>query len=472
MKTIYLIFALFLSSAMITGCGKDQNLEDYKKKLLDQDLAQFNAVSGRYSGYVKSNKDKKTPGLVDKNLGALEITLRTTTQVVNPQDGSKSNAQPLLIASIVFQGESRMSIVGQNCYYDYNSGKFQITIPVTNFLNLSSNSNGAASSAVISLNGLIKNGVMTGSLEAMGFSDYGATFSLSQQGASLESLVQASKPESNIIFLNARYSGTTVFANSNVSKKVDLVILKPQTTSENDFLNLLIPVKPVQITLNYGNGARLLFADGNWNQQTGLLTGHTDLSFSSTSSDGSTSVQTGTLSLTCKQNASGPAFDCSIVTSSSSGAKASIHVDLNQNPSSENGPDDSSTTRDPIIRAYFGEMIVDSDTKVPTSFNVIYPARSRMEEIVSLYYPQAEKLLQINFTFGNPKIGLSFLKVKWDTVKGTLDGIQSTTINGQAVTATISCENFHFQDEDNYSFSCQYITTLRNSYAELRFKSK
>lgn len=453
MNNLRLSFLVLIAGSFLSqACSKDRNLEDYKKELLTNSLARIQAVQGRYSGYAVSKNDKS-------NLGAMVVTLRPTTQVSPSKDETKSSAQPLLAVNVEFQGESHMTMTVKDSYFDTESGHFQADIPVQQ-----TNSQGQVETKTVTINGFLRNGKLEGTLEAIDYANYGITFSLSSQGPSLESLAKDGHfPRS--IFTKGSYIGSTLFANG-TSKAVNMILLKATTTSENDFLNLLLPVKPVELTLNYGNGAHLVFTNGNWDQRVGKLTGQTKLTKSILAPNGNTITQNVDLSLAC-QITSENGFKCDVNSSSAADAVATIAVSPNDD--GRGVPPDSSTTRDAVTKKYLGVLELGSNERVPSKFAVTYAARSRLDEITDLYFPQVEKNVVVNLTFGS--VGLTFSTVKWDSNKGTLDATQSIVTDGLSTVITLTCQNFFFTDKD-YSFNCNYHSSLGNTDVQLKFNSK
>ena len=88
MKTAHLITMLIAGALFIQGCDKDQDLDDYKKARLQKNMADLQAVAGRYSGYLRSKKDNSL-------LGAMQVTLKATPQEKPSSDDSKTSAQQI-----------------------------------------------------------------------------------------------------------------------------------------------------------------------------------------------------------------------------------------------------------------------------------------------------------------------------------------------------------------------------------------
>jgi hypothetical protein len=456
MKTI--LFILLASTLGLQACSKDQSLDDYKQTRLNQNFAQLQAVQGRYSGIMTSKRTGKT-------LGALQLTLKATTQVQPSPDESKATAQPVLVANIDFQGASRISVVAQNSYFDPISGKYQANIPVQQ-----TDASGQTKTENISITAAIQNGMISGTLEAAGYSDYGSTFLLNKDGRDIGSLAKESDIDPSTVFTQKNYLGTTVFADG-TTKAVVMILLKPPTTSQIDFLSLLTPERPLQINLNYGNGAHIIFNNGTWDQRSGNLSGQTPLSRTLIPSD-STTTQTITLYLNpCQMSQDTTRINCSISTSSSQGPIAHLQLQASSS-SNQEPPPDKNTHIEAVIRVYNGQaQLTPGAAWTPATMSVVDPAQTRMQEVTDLFFPPSEKILQVSITFPGVQLGISFPTTKWDINRQTLDANQTMVVDNQSNNLSLSCQNFTFS-ASKYSFTCTYLSSLRSTYVQFKFASK
>lgn len=452
---LYILLPLALG---LQACSKDQSLDDYKQTRLDQNFAQLQAVQGRYSGILTSKRTGKT-------LGGLQLTLKATTQVQPSPDESKATAQPILVANVDFQGASRISVVAQNSYFDPTSGKFQANIPVQE-----TDASGQTQTENISVTAAIQNGVIKGTLEAAGYSDYGGTFLLNRDGRDIGSLVKEHDIDPSTVFTQKNYVGSTVFSDG-TTKAVVMILLKPPTTSEIDFLSLLSPERALQINLNYGNGAHIIFNSGTWDQRTGNLTGQTPLSRTLIPGD-NTTTQTITLYLNpCQMSQDASRIDCSISTSSSQAPVAHLQLQASSS-SNQEPPADKNPQVDAVIHVYNGQAQLNpGESWIPAVMNVVDPAQTRMQVITDLLFPPSEKILQVSITFPGAQIGISFPTTKWDVTQQTLDANQTMVVDNQSNNLSLSCQNFDFSSA-KYSFTCTYLSSLRSTYVQFKFASK
>ncbi|MGZ3794482.1 MAG: hypothetical protein ACXVCP_19195 [Bdellovibrio sp.] len=466
-RRLYTLYSSAISvmvvALMLSACGKDHDLQDYNNDLLVKKLAKLQAVQGSYSGYVVSKKD-------NSNMGAMKVTLTAKTKVIDGTTSSGSSAQAVLAVNVEFQGVSKMAVVAKDSFFDSERGQFQTDIPIK-----IKNSRGQDEEKTITISGVVAGDHLIGELQGLEFPEYGAKIDLNRDNVSLEALTKKIPPK-NITFTNGGYIGTTRFAKG-PTKNVLMVLSKPNTTSELDFYYVFSPVKPVLITLNYGQDAQISFANGNWDQRVGKLTGQSKLpQTQDKSAAGAGPTDTGSnsagsnslsidISLMCDV-VNGNGFSCKVEASNSIGSVAEIRLAENTDGSEIS---DDNANRDAITKTYKGTFIFNvNDNKVPAVLSVTYPARTRLEEITNLFFPKTEIYVVVDLNI--KRIGLSFSKVKFDTAKGTLDTTQSP--DGVTARLTLSCQNFHFEDEDEeYYFQCSYHSNGTVN-AQLEFKSK
>ncbi|MEK6773842.1 MAG: hypothetical protein AABY64_07870 [Bdellovibrionota bacterium] len=287
-STFKQISLLSLLIFTLSACNKDKDVDDYKTEKLHADLAVLKTVEGSYTGYLASKQD---PNI---NLGALKITLTATTQTNDSpmNDGGKASVQPILVAEVEFQGAYRVSIVGQNSFYD-SSSEFHTDIPIEV---TSGTATGKPTIERVTINGTISGSVMSGSMYASGYSSYGGTFNLVLNGPSLQKLSLAKKPDvtSNRTPILKTYLGTASGLTSG-DTPVTLFITRPPLDKFTEIYYLLYPSSESLLQISF------LIAEGvpgpgfpvaTWDTTNGTLLARADF----TASNGSTV----TLSLTCQ----------------------------------------------------------------------------------------------------------------------------------------------------------------------------
>ena len=452
-KCIAAIFALLA----LVQCAKDRDLKDYQNEQRNKDFAKLQSVEGAYRGLLLSKVDGAT-------LGALQITLRADTQVLDSNNETKANAQPVLVANIEFKGATHLAIGAQNGFYNDGQYKAEIVIPRST---AGSNGSGGNQTAKILLNGFIgADGSFTGSMwasETTDYQDFGGTFSLQRNGEELASLAKAHTPKADALFSQMGFAGSTLFHEAGVTKAVSLVLSKPRSTSQEDFLTLLMPVKPVLATLDFG-GARLSFPNAHWNQSTGALNGAA--SFESI----------GQIRLTCAFADIRSGIECQLANEKSAGAVATISARPASGPIVE--PPGSSEGRDPVERVYIGQgefpPFLGKGKEIKTvRLQVIWDARSRLDEILELLVPLTQKSLRVTLLWPNDAPSTTFATSKWDSVSGTLDATQTIATSGLNGVLLLSCRGFHFTTTSaKYDFTCRYTSTVSNVDLSFQFKSR
>ena len=267
---------LVLPVCLITACGQDKTLDQYNHDKAQQDLAKVQAVSGTYNGVLLSNADKSA-------IGPMSIELVGGTQITNATQGSTSVQQATLRGTITLSGTQQSSVEFVQGFYDSDTGTFQVDVPVTL-------QNGTTST--IDLAGSFDGkGGMSGTLNILGYTDNGGTFSLGK-GAALPAVTQGAAISKNqIVGSGQTYQGTAI--ENGKTTGVVLTLSTGVTTRDQDFANIFNPIKFLTINYSLGDGAGLAFLNSQWDQRNGTLNGVKD----GTASDGTPYEAT----LTCHQ---------------------------------------------------------------------------------------------------------------------------------------------------------------------------
>jgi hypothetical protein len=475
MKNKFIAFGLAASLASVFGCSKDMNAQDYKDKQYMQDLGKLQAAAGVYRGLLISSQDHRTV------LGAIQITLVPRLGSQTTSDGSKTSPRAVMGTNVQFQGETASSVSSPDGVYTPTSGDFEAPVLITPQSPIGSSgsttvstpssgsssggSNGGSGSTVtaatetVSIRGNVQGESFIGSIQDDRFPDYGTEFSLTRNGPLLQNLVKQNPPKKDALFSQKSYAGVTTFSNG-VKKPVTVVLLKsPSSTPEQNFLNLIIPLKPVSMTFSYGNAADILYSGAMLDQQNLNISGTTAWQRNSQiivlTSDCATDDNFTTLSCTHSTN-SGQLQNV-----------ATTNVNL-VSGSATNPPDDSST-RDPVIHVYEGKTQLEPKKWTPITLTVVYAALQRIDEILELFVPLREKTVRVTFLIPATQVGATWSTVKFDLNNRSLEGTQPVPLVNRTVNLQISCRNFDFA-ADKYDFSCTYISDLNNQYLNFIFK--
>ena len=455
--TPYFLVPGLAVALLFAGCGKDRNTDDYNNDHYLHQLGRLQAANGVYTGLITARPGGTAPA--GTNMGALRLELKAQGSVTNKTDGTAAVSTPTLNASIEFQGNSHLSINAETSSYDPDSGLFQADIVVKR---------AAGDSHKITLAGILDPAKeLRGSLQVNGFGQYGGNVILKKDDADLEQLSAMARPADPTSGRRSGFIGETVFK-SGIKKPVAFIIETPDTTQEEDFLNLFYPNKPVLATFNYGNDAQIVYRQGSWFEQDRRVTGQASISRTSVTASASDS-QAINLSVTCVQNPRTFVFVCNHILQSDAQVVAVTTV----RPSNgRETPDrDDSSTRDSVVANYHGTGQYDAAGPVATDLTVIYPARTRLAELFELFSPSFERIVQFTFSINDGfGIAVNFTSVKWDSLNGTIDGTQVETQAGHNFTRYLSCKNFQMNVRE-YNFTCDYSSSLRAFNIPLVFKS-
>ena len=448
---------------VLTACGRDYNLDDYKREQLQESLAKMQQADGVYSGLATSRLDGST-------LGALDIQVTTNTNVLNPGDQSDPTAQPNLEITASFTGPAGAdaTIVFENgLFHPSLGGAIQAEKTLTPSVQTSS---------AIDIRGNISNGHFEGLIYSKDSPDYGMRFNLALNGPSTAALLKDQRLSVEKFATQQNYMGESTFAR-NVREPVVLILTKPTPSSPSidEFIDLLEPTQPLVATLNYGNGALLPF-NVQFDERTGEITGTSPVSTLFTNQTGSDVV-----TLHCSELDGTKAFDCQLTTDSNPGVAATTIVQQSHS-TNEEPPQDNSGIRAMEIRTYRGKMRIYRDGMVVSNdvtiyLTALYQARTRSEEIYNLLFPEAEKLLQVSWhEEADPDISTSFANAKWDDLNGTLDKDEPITLpsnagSGPTGVISISCTHFYFTEKSR-PFECHFMNTIGNVDTTMKFSGR
>ena len=458
MKNLKVLMGALSALVLMSSCAKDKNLDDFKAQQFHTDMVQLQQANGYYTGLLISKKD-------GTNLGAIGVNYEAKTAVLNSGDQTKASAQPIMTSSVDFVGATRMQIVATNAYYEPNSGQIQTEIAVLR---------GTVTNTIV-LNGTLNkdSGSIVGTIEDKGYPTQGATFVLVKNGQGLDDIIAQNKVSAKpvAVLQGVTYVGETDFQDKlHTVKPVKMILLKTETTSQDDFLTLLSPVNPVTMTMNYGQSALITFTGANWDTQStqSKLIGTTTLNTNAVSPGGQIVIQQSDMTINCDYDSRKDTFLCRhIVAGSTFAAITRVHKATTSVPTD---PNDSSATRDAISYDYVGQGFFHDGTR-PIGMTFTYDARTRLQDVTDLFLPTSEKIVRIalvimgidNVTKKPYVISPlpSFTATKWDEINLALDANQSSTTgsSGTPFTLTLACTHFK-ADDPKYNFTCSYSSSL------------
>lgn len=421
----------------LVGCGADKTVDDYQRDKLQQNLSLYQSVGGTYTGTMVSKADKRF-------IGALQIDLRAETAVSETRSGESALGSPVLVTNLKFLDQNAITLSSPSSYYDPATGVYSSQIAITR--------TESKTTETVAISGVIRGDSFTGEINSISYPGTGGTFVLKRNGPSITELAKETTPDQLETEEGTRqvsaFTGITSFATGE-KKPVHIVLLTPVRGTPEDFLDILTPIKNVQVSFNYSKTLHLLFNGAIYDTRQGLLTGTTSVSVNG---------QVQNMTLECRTTA-GSAMSCRHLTTGS-GITASTNATLLTGPSTL--PDDSEPQK--AITKVFNGMGTLIGRPQAMKLSVTQPSRGRLADLLELFFPVSEKLVNASIQFADD-VSMSFMNVKWDSANGILDG---SLVGGQGYTAYVQCTNFYFT-RSTQEFSCNYWTS-RSPNIAITFK--
>jgi hypothetical protein len=275
-KTKLSILVLVLAAL---GCSKDITQQEYKRQLALEDLAQYQAVEGRYSGIVTS----KAVGKVGRILGGLELVIQARLNSDGGAGGSGASggsssaggtpgggASATLLTELHFQDTKLVRLVAQSGYYDPDTGVYQTQFQIP--------TQDGKFYWTLSVTGHIGSNHIVGTIQGVGDEEYGGTFELEKDGTDIATLGKAAKPTPT----QTAEGQTWVFKSQqrfDPSDKQDppiqMSVNEPTVTGAEHFVELFLPdtEKVLSISLNLNDLMDPIpFNSTTWDTVTGDVT--------------------------------------------------------------------------------------------------------------------------------------------------------------------------------------------------------
>lgn len=235
-----------LAVALMAGCA-DKTTDQWRRERVSQELAKLQSVTGVYSGDLHSKRDGSF-------LGGFALELRTDTRVQDSMDRLSSEQRATLRGKIRFSGKFNSELVFDGGDYDSVNRTFRITTPE------------------LSVVGSIAGDVVTGEVSPRDYPESASLFNLSKDGAMPDTrdLVQRDPfaPES----LHETYTGTYNYSHfgAPATGELTMTVLQNESTPEQQFLNLLLPVRMAKVTCEF-QGFHVIFPKARLDERTGTL---------------------------------------------------------------------------------------------------------------------------------------------------------------------------------------------------------
>lgn len=426
-----LLFALIGSLALFVGCSDDKTVDQYQREKLQENLAMYQAVAGKYTGRVLSAQD-------GSQIGAMEVALRAETQVNSSGGGDTSVGSPMLVTNVRFLNKTIVSLSAYNSFYDPATGSYSAQIRVTR--------SGSGAQEVISLSGNLNSSQLVGEINSVEYSEFGGRFTLSRDGENLTDLMPKTSPDQYEGGQGPQriktFIGSTGFSNG-TNKPVQVVVLQPLHGTSEDILDFLTPVKNVHVSFNYSQSLHILYPGSLMDLKQGLLTGKTSVMVNGQNQE---------ITLECHISSTQTMY-CNHLTSGS-GVAATTEADYTAKPPANLPKDPKGQTA--VTKVFDGTGTYASGTN-PITMKVTQPSRGKMNDLLDLFFPNAEKPLNISLAFGKD-VTVSFMGIKWDSINGLVDGSFVGQSIGDSYTAYLQCSDFYFTQSTN-AFQCNYWTS-------------
>jgi hypothetical protein len=443
MEVFMKILFSFLSLALLVSCAKDKTLEEYDREKARNEMAEYQAVAGNYSGIVTSKESGEI-------LGAMEVTLETDTKPAgNNSSGQLGNAlakgTPILTTNVRFLDSQIISLASDKSYYDPDTGAFSVEFLVRK--------TGEGIKTVF-ISGNINGSGLLGQIATREYPASGGKFALTKNGRSIEQLLKEARPNQPDNKENKKqvraFIGSTEFTRAEEFRPVRVVMLQPIKGNEEDLLDVIDPVKKVQLSFNYSQTLNLLFPNATFDVRQNLITG--EITFTRNG-------QSQQMSLECNLPPEG-SLSCVHFTT---GSGKSAITSAKSASWDEKDPKDTGA-RKPKSKIFSGKGRMSGELK-PIKLAVTEPVRSQLEDLYELYFPNSDRLINATVNFSEV-VNPTFTGARWDRANGILDG--QFTAGNNAYTAYLECENFYFLDSKE-PFSCRYWTS-RSKTIEMEFK--
>jgi hypothetical protein len=427
-KSIFAFAALALVS-----CAKDKTTDEYQREKAMQNLALYESVAGNYSGVVTSKENGEV-------LGAMQLDLRADRLVNPPKDSDLAIGTPILAGTVKFLDETVSTLSAPNGFYDPSTGAYQAEILISR--------GGVAE--IVTINGSITGATLGGSVQARGTPDMGGRFQLQKNGESIQNLLERARPgwrpDPDGRNKVRSFLGATDFSNAGVNRAVRAVILQPLTGTPTDILDLISPVKTVQVSFNYSSSVSVVFNNALFDRRQGLINGETVFALG----DGR-SVK---ISTECR--ISGESLRCNHLTASGAVARTNARM--------ANGSEDPPSDDDrSVTKTFSGKGKFSGPREQVMKLQVTKGSKSGSEDIFELFSPNSERRLHVSFQFSQDT-SATFTNARWSTVSGIVEG----EYNGAGYLAQMQCTNFTFGAKAA-PFQCTYWTS-RSSPIKIDFK--
>jgi hypothetical protein len=489
------ILMLNLVFTMATGCTKDRTVEDYNRDQQAKVMAEYQKITGLYAGMLTSSDGQTKIAAMQVKIG---VSIKSNPNV---QDGSQAFGVPVIDTTLTLENGKKPSISDEAGVYNPDNNVLHVDFQVNGSSNTSSSgtstspSQASAPQTVTVPNGVVQlsanadGGGLSGTLQVLGEGQ--AVFHLVRVGDQDQGQIDALARASGLDVTSSSqeeissFTGVTVF-NGGVSKPVHLTLLESTLTPEQTLYNMLATTKYLLLSLNYSSDAHIPFNPVIWDQDAGTITGTAVI----TRTIG-TDYQVLSMAIYCTMPTGTHIgfMDCdhrSSVTASASIAKT--HVSFDTTPTQD--PVDNTSSGSFVQHTYlgstpgFGGLYQISHAGLPqgtrTLLKVAYPVRSRLEDVVELFFPENQLYLQASIIYDQGPdydttsknsvkerergTTVAFQSVIADLLNGRLDSVSSSNATSTiGLIQQLHCTGFFFGNT-HHPFACTYSSNSSSAF--------
>jgi hypothetical protein len=436
----------------LAGCVTDHSVDDWQREKLKEELEQLQPIAGTYRGVLKSQ---------DQELGALELAFTPQIRVIPGGPSEKAEGQPTLAARLIFEDqERRVALTSADSFFEPLSGKFEISLSLTR---------SSGRTEQITVGGYLWKTSLEGTLEVAGSPENRAQFSLSREESSpLRDIAQKLSTKPWFAVPGNFVEGITRFVEGK-QRAAKLVILEPETSPEEAFLNRFAPLRVVQFSMNYGDAFRLVHEGALWDERLRKLTGRSRI-IGVRDSQESIEVSTECLSPSPSE------WTCTHDVAGLGRTATSIFPVV--------GATDPSDSRGGLRYVRQGSTRLSQRELNRVWLQVIRSPKDRSNDIGELFVPSPEKSATISLQFGLPdsseeeRVTVVFEKARIDLDAQTLDAVSiirtGGSAGGAAIEVRLRCTNFvvpglHPPNTPMLDATCRYTSTQLSEPIQILF---
>ena len=260
---------LLISVLVFLGCAKDRTLDDYNREKALDDLAQFQAAEGRYSGTITLKDGSIIGGL------ELVITARLSSQgsstAPGTQQGGNNDAATLLTELHFSDPRFYASLPSQNGFFDPDSGVYQTQFMIQE---LNASTGAVQQTDVLSITGNIGGGHVKGSLLGVGYQQNAGYFDLVINGPDIQDLGKLGKPTA----ANSSEGKTLIYKSNQRSDPGDppiqLTAYYPVVTAVDHLVHIFLPDtnQTLEVDVQFSPDVDVPFPSASWDVTSGTLT--------------------------------------------------------------------------------------------------------------------------------------------------------------------------------------------------------